>query len=155
MVHIKRTHLMAIAIIVSIVGLWWAIETTQASVDYWIEKQETYRKGLNSVKIRCKNGGRTDGDFYLVLTFINVTFSNQTEKPYMQVDNSTVKCRFGLHEGESNLKQMHFFINETVTSFSIQLSLEKISLFLKENRVYPTLLWYKWNQETEMFCCID
>ena len=150
--RLKMKYIALVALIVSIFGLWWAIETTQASIDYWIEKQETFAKGLNSITIRCSNGGEADGDFYLKLKFANASFSNQTEKPYLLVDNSTVKCRFGLHKGESNLKRVYFSIHENVRSFSIQLSLIKISYFLKSNRVYPTQLKYEWNEETENFC---
>ena len=153
--RLKMKYIALAALLVSIIALWWGIETTQASIDYWMDKQETFGKGLNSVTIRCKNGGEADGDFYLKLEFVNATFSNQTEKPYAQVDNSTVKCRFGLHKGESNSKQVYFLVDEHATSFFIKLSLEKITFFLKSNSMYPTELRYDWNEETQNFWCVD
>jgi len=154
--RLKMKYIALAGVIVAIVALWWGIESTRASIDFWMEKEETFTKGLNSITIYCKNGGETDGEFYLVLTFVNASFSNQTALPYSQVDNSTVKFRFLLHKGESNQKALHFYVNET-DRFSIQLSLEKLSFFdvLKPNPMYPTELEYDWNEETETFCCTD
>lgn len=155
--RLKMKYIALAALIVSIASLGWYIETTRASIDFWMEKPQTFTRGLNSIIVYCKNGGKTDGDFYLVLTFNNASFSNQTELPYLQVDNSTVKCRFLLHTGESNQKKIYFYVNATVDRFSIQLSLEKINFFdfLKPNPMYPTTLEYEWNEETRYFSCID
>lgn len=155
--RLKMKYIALAALCISIIGLWWAIETTRASIDYWLEKPQTFTKGLNSITIYCRNGGETDGDFYLVLTFVNASFSNQTAQPYAQVDNSTVKCRFLLHKGESHQKTIYFYTNETEDKFSIQLSLEKLNWYdvLKPNPIYPTELEYEWNEETKNFCCID
>lgn len=153
--RLKMKYIALAALVVSIVGLWWAIETTQASIDYWMDKEETFTRGLNSIKIRCKNGGEADGHFYLNVKFINASFSNQTGKPYSIVDDSTVKCKFGLHKGESNWKFIYFSVDENTRSFSIQLSLEKITFFLSSNPKYPTSLEYEWNEETENYCCTD
>lgn len=154
-VRLTKKHIALGALIVAIIGLWWGIETTQASIDYWLEKRETFSKGLNSITIYCKNGGETDGDFRLVLTFVNASFSNQTEKPYVQVDNSTAKFRFLLHKDETNQKRVYFTIHENVERFSIQLSFEKISPILKPNPMYPTALEYKWNEEGHNYRSID
>lgn len=75
--------------------------------------------------------------------------------PYTLVDNSTVKSGFTLHKDKSNQKQVYFTTHENVTSLSIELSLEKRSTFLKQNRMYPTLLEYKWDEEKGAFALVE
>lgn len=74
-------HIALMALCVSIFGVWLTMQVTQASIDFWIEKRDSLTKGMNSITIYCKNGGDIDGDFYLKLTFVNASFSNQTAKP--------------------------------------------------------------------------
>ena len=153
--RLKMKYIALGALVVSIIALWWGVETTQPSIDYWLQKPETFSVGLNSIIIYCKNGGATDGSFRLVLHFINVSFSNQTAQPYTLADNSTVKFRFLLHKGESNQKRVYFTIHENVDGFSIELSLEKISTFLKPNPMYPRALEYKWNEQENIFVLVE
>ena len=153
--RLTKKHIALVGLALSLFMGWWAVETTEASIDYWLENRETFTKGLNSVTIYCKNGGGADGKFRLRLTFVNASFSNQTKKPYIQVDNSTVKIPFLLHKGESNQKRVYFTTNENVDEFSMKLSCIKISLFLKSNPRYPRELRYEWNEEARNFCCID
>ena len=149
--RLTRTHIALGALIVAIIGLGWGIGTTQPSIDYWLKEREIFTKGLNSITIYCKNGGESDGDFYLKLEFVNASFSNQTEKPYAQVDSSTVKIRFLLHKGESSQKTIYFTIHENVNFFYMKLKCEKISLILKSNPMYPTELYYSWLEEENTF----
>jgi hypothetical protein len=144
----------SVAIIVAIA----TIVSVQASVDYWLDRPESLRfeRGLNHLTAYCKNGGGMDGDFSLVVTFVNVTFSNQTALPYLQVDNSTAKFRFLLHKGESNQKMVYFVADNATTEFSLTLTLEKTDpifgfLFLKPNDMYPTQLSYQWNESSKSF----
>lgn len=90
-------------------------------------------RGLNRIAIYCKNGGGMDGEFILVLTFNNASFSNQTERPYNQLDNSTMKFRFLLHKGESNEKIVYFSRKLPFFCMLFRLKVEQI---LKE---YETL----------------
>lgn len=155
----KWKILTIVSVIVALIVAMATIASTQASIDYWLDNPETlhFAKGVNSITAYCKNGGGMDGDFSLVVTFVNATFSNQTALPFLQVDNSTVKLKFLLHKGESNDKIVYFVANET-TDFSITLTLEKSDpiggfLFLKPNGMYPTQLSYQWNEENKSFDC--
>ena len=161
---VSREVKMIIAILTVIVTIIVGVATiasTQASVDYWLDTPQTllFVKGVNSISAHCRNGGGMDGDFSLVVTFVNVTFSNQTALPYLQVDNSTVKLKFLLHKGESNNRMVYFVANET-TDFSITLTLEKSDpiggfFFLKPNSFYPTQLLYQWNETSKSFSCVQ
>jgi len=146
-----------VTVIVAVVSLALAIQTYQASIDYWLEKPDTLVEGLNHITAYCKNGGGMDGDFYLVMTFHNSTFSDQTELPYEQVGNFTVKFKFVLHKGDSSQKVIYFQVWENITTeFSITLTLEKVDMFqfLKANAIFPTQLSYKWNENNKYFYCI-
>ena len=151
--RVKMKYITLAGLIISAISVTWYIGITQPSIDYWLEKPQPFIRGLNSITIYCKNGGESDGDFCLVVTFINASFSNQTEQPYLQVDNTTVKIRFLLHKMEQNEKKIYFYVNETVETFSIHLSLEKINWYdiLKPNPRYPTELEYEWNEAVKEF----
>jgi hypothetical protein len=140
-------------VIVAILSLVVTILVFRASVDYWLQSG-TFVKGSNTVVLNCENGGGMDGDFNLVLTLTNVTFSNQTAMPYTQVDNSTVEFRFVLHKGDSSFKAVSFAANDT-EQFSLSLSMNGNSfwdfLMLKGNPVYPTSLQYQWNKQQSVF----
>lgn len=151
--HLKMKYIALAALIVSIFGIYLTVQTIQASIDYWSEKRDSFTKGMNSITIYCRNGGQIDGDFYLVLTFVNASFSNQTATPYAQVDTTTVKVRFLLHKGDSNQKLVYFSVNENTDKFSISISLEKMNFFdmLKPNQMYPTSLNYEWDEKTNQY----
>jgi hypothetical protein len=130
------------------------VQTNQASIDYWIGQYSDYcfQGGNEPITINCKNGGNIDGEFYLVVTFVNATFSNQTEPTYVQVSPAVVKVPFILHKsGDSwdhNDKQMYFSVDNGVKGFSISLSLEKRNNSpLKENLITPTFLQYTLNEQ--------
>ena len=137
--------------ILAMITLSWGITTTEASIDYWMKETEVYSGSQNLVSINCKNGGKTDGDFHLVVTFVNASFSHQTSRPYTNVDNSTVKFRYVLHEGDSREKWVYFEIDEGANSFSIHLSLEKGSLILKANPTYATTLAYELDEGSQVY----
>lgn len=153
-------------LIITVVGVMVAIivgvatiESTEASIDYYLEKPDTLMRGVDHVTAYCENGGGMDGDFNLVVTFTNATFSHQTAFPYEQVGNSTVKFGFVLHKGESNLKVIYLSPDNATTEFSIKLTLERTDinsfLFLKANAMYPTQLSYKWNETNNCFNCVN
>lgn len=149
--RINKTHIALASLILATFIAWWTIETTEASIDYWMEKRESFSKGLNSITIYCKNWGESDGDFELKLEFINAYFSNQTEMPYRQVDESTVEVRFLLHKSESHQKKIYFTIPDDTKSFIIKLDCEKISPFLKSNPMFPTELMFSWYNDGNVF----
>ena len=143
---------MAVAFIVALA----TIQSTQASIDYWLEKPEALVLGVNHITVYAKNGGGMDGDFYLIVTFTNATFSTQTALPYTQVDNSTVKAKFVLHKGDAKEKTIYFTTNQTCP-VNIKLTLERTSLiqFLKPNELYPTQLTYTYNKENQTYNCTN
>jgi hypothetical protein len=146
-----------IVAIATIIGAMAAVYSTQASIDFYLSNPQNlyFKRGLNQVTTYCENGGSMDGDFNLIVTFTNATFSNQTAYPYVVVDNSTAKFAFVLHKGESNNKVVQFTIDNATTEFSITLTLEKTDplgfLFLRANGLYPTRLQYQWNETSQSF----
>ncbi len=145
-----------ISAIVALIVAMATIQSTQASIDYWLQKPDSLSNGVNQIKIYCRNGGGMDGDFYLVLKFTNATFSTQTQMPYIQVDNSTVKVKFILHRGDSLEKDI-FFVADGTNDFSVGMSLEKASFveFIKANAFFPTQISYRWNESFQNFNCTD
>ena len=144
---------MAVAVIVAMA----TIQSTQASIDYWLQKPETLVPGLNQITVYCRNGGGMDGDFNLVVKFTNATFSKQTPLPYTFVDDSTVKLKFVLHKGDSNQQTIYFDIANQTQSVLISVSLEKASFveFIKANALFPTSLPYTLDNELRLFNCTN
>lgn len=146
-----------VMIIIALASLWVTVRIYQASIDYWMDENATFNKGLQSFWIHCKNGGGMDGDFSLVLTFINVTFSTQTLQPYLQPDNSTVEFRWLLHKDESAQKQVFFYANNT-EEFAIGLSLARTNpwdyFLLTYTGDYPTYQAYMWNETQNCFVSV-
>jgi hypothetical protein len=150
--------LIAIATVIIVVVSLVLAQTYQPSIDYWLEKPDTFTEGLNHITAYCKNDGGLDGDFNLVMKFHNSTFSDETELPYERVDDFTVKIHFVLHGGDSNQKTVYFQVWDITTVFSITLTLEKASafvLFQEANAVFPTKLSYRWNENTKVFDYVE
>jgi hypothetical protein len=142
---------MAVAIIVAIA----TIQSTQASIDFWLEKPAMLQQGVNSIKIHAKNGGGMDGDFILVVRFTNALFDEQTEMPYTSgSDGKIVTIKYVLHKEDDIEKTIYFSINCT-EPVSITLGLQQASLlgFIKANRFYPTQLTYNWDESGNAFRC--
>jgi hypothetical protein len=118
----KGAFVTVISVIVALIVALATIQSTQASIDYWLQKPTAFSTGLSHITVYCRNGGGMDGDFNLVVKFTNATFSEQTELPYSQVDESTIKIKFILHKGDSNQKDLFFNVKGT-TQFSINVSL--------------------------------
>jgi hypothetical protein len=151
----SRNQIYLIGTVLSAIALIWTIQYTEASVDYWMTEKESFSDGLNSVTINCKNGGQMDGDFYLVVTFVNASFSESTGQPYYIVDNSTAKFYYTLHPDESRSKIVKFEIDESVDSFSIHLSIEPKSWIMKTNKVHAQNLAYEWTDEIRSYRLIE
>ena len=99
----------------------------------------------NYITIYCANSGKTDGDFNLIIKFVNVTFSTITEQPYTKINPASTEFRFDLKAGNSTSKEVYFSIDPTVNSFSISLSIHSNQGSLKTIAEYPDFLQYKWN----------
>ncbi len=137
--------LTVISLFVAVIVATATILSTQASIDFWLERPASLTPGLNHITVYCRNGGGMDGDFYLRASFINASISNQTEMPYSKMDDATVRTQFVLHKGDSGQRTI-CFICENVTGFSVNLTLERTGLlqyiFLKANALFPTQLNY-------------
>jgi hypothetical protein len=148
----KATVVVAIVgAVITLASLWVVFQAYQTPVDYWIEGSDTLSKGLASVAIYCNNSGNTDVEFNLVLTLANLTFSDQSH-PTVATTIQTVlvtEFRFMLHKGESTQKMAYFLTSETESGFRLTLSLEKINFWdlVKGNGLFPTSLWYRWNEQ--------
>lgn len=148
--------LTVISVIVALFVAMATIQSTQASVDYWLEQPSMIVPGLNQVTVHCRNGGGMDGDFNIVVKFTNATFSDQTQLPYTQIDDSTVKIKFVLHKGDSDNQTVDFVVNGS-EPFSISVSLQSLSLieFIKANALFPTQLPYQWNATAQNYALIN
>ena len=148
--RINKKHIALAILILALFLGWLVIETTEASIDYWMELREAFTKGSNSITIYCKNVGESDGDFKLKLEFFN-PFSRQTELPYTEVNDSTIEVRFLLHKGESKQETIFFTIPDNVNDFAMKLDCVKISPLLKSNPKFPTELIYSYNSDYNEF----
>ncbi len=149
---LKGKLLTAVSVIVAVIVAMATIQSTQASIDYWLQKPDALMEGLNQITVYCRNGGGMDADFYLVMKFSNATFSTQTDMPFIKVDDSTVKMKFVLHKDDSSEKTVYFTVNGT-GQVSLSISLEKASLieFIKSNELFPTQLTFQWNDELRVY----
>jgi hypothetical protein len=152
----KGTIVTIVSVAVALIVALATIQSTQASIDYWLQKPEMLTHGLNQVTVYCKNGGGMDGDFDLIVKFGNATFSKQTELPYTQIDETTIRIKFVLHPNDEKNKTLYFSVNQAET-VSVTVNLEKASLieFVKANALFPTKLSYQWNQSEQSYTCIN
>jgi hypothetical protein len=103
-------------------------------IDYGVDGETQYFPTVgNTIKIGYilqGDRGSRDGSFYLALGFTNVSFSTQTQQPYVQVENRWVKFPFILHERDpstaSDSRNVGFTVDEDVTGFPL-VSLSKNS----------------------------
>ena len=152
----KGALLTGVSMIVALIVAMATIQSTQASIDYWLEQPATLTAGLNHISVYCRNGGGMDGDFYLTVKFGNATFSSQTEMPYTKIDDATAKIKFVLHKEDSSQRTIYFITN-TTDPVTITLTLQSINplQFLKANDLYPTQLTYQWNTESQVYNCTN
>ena len=155
-IPLSKKSIALLGLVVAAIGVLLTLAVAQPSVDYWLEKPNTFTTGLNSITFYCKNAGKLDGHFKLKLHFVNASFSNKTAKPYTQVDNSTVRFPFLLHEDESTEKRVYFTIHDETQGFSIKLSAGKTNFWgiEKLNPIYPIELRYEWNEQQNEYVLI-
>ena len=151
----KGALVTVVSVAVALIVAMATIQSTQASIDFWLQKPTSFQAGFNSITVHCKNGGGMDGDFDLVVKFTNATISSQTDMPYARVDDSTVSLgKFVVHKQETKEQTIWFYVNQT-ESLSISVSLQKASLveFLKANALFPTQLQYQWSDSCKVYNC--
>lgn len=151
MVRIWKIVIAIIAVIIVALTSLLVIQAYQVPVDYWMEQENGFSKGLIPWTIYCVNDGEADVDFYLVLTLENVTWAvGHNALTYRQV-LSVMKFRFALHQGDTEQKTVYFSIseNETIYTLELSLTLEKINFWdmVKGTRLYPITLYYDWNYQ--------
>ncbi len=144
---------MAVAVIVAMA----TIQSTQASIDFWLDNTQSFAPGLNHITVCARNGGGMDGDFNLVLTFSNANFSKQTEMPYSSTNPSCVRLKFVLHKGDFANRTVYFETIDSTSDFSVGVTLEKTSYFefLKANQLFPAKVSYSWNSALNVYNCTD
>jgi hypothetical protein len=152
--RVNKKYVVLASLILALFLGWLIIETTEASIDYWMEKPDTFKKGSNSITLYCKNVGETDGDFKLKLEFFNPS-SKQTDLPYIKVNDPTVEVRFLLRKGESKQETIFFIIPDNVSQFAMKLDCVKISPLLKSNPKFPTKLTYSYNSGYNEFWRVE
>ena len=136
-----------------IIPIYLTFSTLPASIDYQFQypAPSFLGKGFNSITVYCDYGaGEWDGDFSLVLSFVNATFSNQTNANYVKISDTLVRFRFLLHKGGSSSIQVFFTTNENVKGLTITLTLERTNVFdiaLKSNLFGSNPLRYKSTQD--------
>jgi len=148
--QVNKKHVALASLILALFLGWLIIETTEASIDYWMEKPDAFTKGSNSVTLYCKNVGESDGDFKLNLEFFNPS-PKQTDLPYIEVNDPTVEVRFLLRKNESKQETIFFIIPDNVSHFAMKLECVKISPLLKSNPKFPTELTYSYKDDADAF----
>jgi hypothetical protein len=152
--RVNKKYVALASLILALFLVWLIIETTEASIDYWMEKPDAFTKGSNSITLYCKNVGESDGDFKLKLEFFNPS-SKQTDLPYIEANYPTVEVRFMLRKGESKQETIFFIIPDNVNHFAMKLDCVKISPLLKSNPKFPTQLTYSYNSAYNEFWRVE
>jgi uncharacterized membrane protein len=110
--------------------------------------------------ITCKNNGAMDGTFNLIITFTNASFLTTTPQPYQIINDTSAKFTFTLHEGEKQVTNVHFSIDNGTDSFTILLSLESNQNILRvENAQKGEIAWqgvyrflyYNWASNAQLY----
>ncbi|MGD0645175.1 MAG: hypothetical protein ABSA75_09745 [Candidatus Bathyarchaeia archaeon] len=105
----------------------------------------------NYITIYCANTGKTEGDFNLIIKFVNATFSATTEQPYTEINTASAEFSWDLNAGNSASKDVYFSVDSTANTFSISLSIHSNKGSLKTIAENPSFLQYKWNQTLSNF----
>jgi hypothetical protein len=100
---------------------------------------------INSIPINGYNSGKKDGDFNIVVSFVNATISTTTNQPEIINNSTSAEFRMILHSGESSRKEVNYNIDSNVASYSIKLSVHSNQGYLKTNPVYPTYVVFSYS----------
>jgi hypothetical protein len=149
--HKKRIiAIVSLIVIIVLVVVVLIYELNPPYIDYGINDVSKYYPAEgNAVTVYYFDRGGRASNFYLTLKLTNVTFSNQTEQPYLQVNSTLVKLLFNKGwwgSATPNNKTVFFTIDDDATGFSLDLSLE----WNAQNPVYLRTfslnhLEYYWN----------
>jgi hypothetical protein len=101
---------------------------------------------INSIPINGYNSGKKDGDFNIVVSFVNATISTTTNQPSIINNSTSAEFRMVLHPGESGSNQAYYNIDSNVDSYSIKLSVHSNQGYLKTNPVYPTYVVFSYSK---------
>jgi hypothetical protein len=100
---------------------------------------------INSIPINGYNSGKKDGDFNIVISFVNATISTSTNQLYIINNSTSAEFRMVLHPGELGTNQAYYNIDRNVASYSIKLSVHGNQGYLKTNPVYPTYVVFSYS----------
>lgn len=139
-----------IAIIVptylQITSNWLNIQTNEASIGYeFMNYTPAVYNSSSSVDIYCYNSGNIDGYFNLTLSLVNATISEQTQVPYEQVKDNCFSIAYELPKAGDSEETVNYIVNPNATSFSILLSIIKVSSPMTSAPHYPIQLEYVYN----------
>ena len=128
----------------------------QLNADQWITLDSVNDRQMNGtfVNISCRNYGYLEGNFNLIITFTNATFSTNTAKPYEQVNGTTAKFSYKLLGGASQDTDVYFTIDDYANSFHISLWFESNQVFIRSsegNWLGVNTLYYQYVNETNQF----
>ena len=133
------------------------VNTNEASISYSFSNPKNnvfynytggynYTGAINSIPINSYNSGKKDGDFNLLISFVNATISTTTNEPNTNTNSTSAEFRMVLHSGDSGSKQVYYNMDSNVTSYSIKLSIHSNQGYLKTNPVYPTYVVFSYSQ---------
>jgi hypothetical protein len=133
------------------------VNTNEASISYSFSNAKNnvflnftggynYTGAINSIPINGYNSGKKDGDFNIVINFVNATISTTPNQPYIINNSTSAEFRMVLHPGESGTNQAYYNIDSNVTSYSIKLSVHSNQGYLKTNPVYPTYVVFSYSR---------
>ncbi len=156
-------------IIVTIVGLFVFYfeyqanaNTSEASISYSFANAKNnvflnltggynYTGAINSIPINGYNSGKKDGDFNIVIIFVNATISTTTNERYIANNSTSAEFRIVLQPSESFGKSVSYNIDSNVASYSIKLSVHSNQGDLKTNPVFPTYVVFSYSKLTPNF----
>jgi uncharacterized membrane protein len=144
--------ILVVVLVLTIFFYEYAFQPRAADIEYSLgySGDVLYPDRNNTVTIQCGNRGNRDATFYLVLNLTNVSFSALTEQPYVQLNSTLVKFPFSLQGSggstTSGSKSVFFTINENVTFFAFEVSLEKIDQNPRYSMGTFYYSSYRWNE---------
>jgi hypothetical protein len=101
--------------------------------------------------ISCHNIGKSDGAFKLIVSFVNATYSGDTDTACTTTNITRVSYPFTVHSGEHSSKMVFYHLDKGARGFSITLSIQKESSPMKTAELYPCILQYTYNADLRLF----
>ncbi len=99
---------------------------THIGYDFTVNTQAFQPDVVNQFNVTSGTNGIRPTSYYLVLTSVNASFTEENPKEYLRVDNITIKIPFKFEESKpANLNKLVFFkIDQNATGCSIGSGIE-------------------------------